>query len=185
MSKTVEQLTETTTAEGVDLLHLIDVSASQDLKMKKANFHNSKPYASMYMSANGTSTTVAAGSTYYNITTGGVTILLGQSNKFTYANGKMTYTGDEDIVVAIDLTLSATVSTTSSKAFFVIYINGVRYVRIESGVFITTGSSNLSNVAANGFATLSKDDYVEVFLINSTGAHNILVGQLSCTIKQV
>ena len=34
MSKTIKQLTETTTAVGGDLLHIVDVSASQDLKMK-------------------------------------------------------------------------------------------------------------------------------------------------------
>ena len=184
MSKTIEQLSEITTAKGDDLLHIIDVSASQDMKMKKANFHNSKPFGSMFLSSNVTTTPLVV-STWANLVNGSVTTTQSTSNIFTHTNGRLTYPGDDSINVSVNLTANITVATASARIFIAVYKNGVLQTNMQIGVWVITGGTTLSPIATSGIMTMAKNDYLEVFLYNANASNPVTVGQMNLNVAQL
>ena len=184
--KTVTQLSEMTTAEGSDLLHMVDKSQNQDMKMQKANFHNSKPYGEMYITQGADDITVSVINTYYNITNGGaVTTTPNLLNKVVHTNGRLTYTADEPIVTEVNLVMSGFAPTNDSSIRVAVYKSGIKQDNLECLGRVIASSPDAITVAVSGLLNLVKDDYLEVFVYNTSGAYAIRPVQLNLSFKQL
>lgn len=173
MAKTVVQLTETTIIETDDLLHVVDISANQDKKIKAANLWNGKPYGELYVSTSG-DTTIAVTNTYYNLMTGGVIATSsGNLNKFSHANGKLTYNGTETILVDIKASVSFFSALNNYNANFAIYKNGsIITPSVQNG---KADNTNPFNLALNCLTTMATDDYIEIYVKNEDSADELTV----------
>lgn len=189
MSKTVTQLTETTTVDTGDVLHIVDVSANQDKKIKVTDLWNAKPYGALYLSGNSNVSTVAVAGTYYNITAGTVTTTSGIVNKFTHdsANGRLTYTGEDDAVCKIDVALSGTMNATlgtNDEVFLAVYVNGALLTGTRVQTFWNGASSSqqYEGVALTGITTLSENDYVEIYVTTQSTTTGVIIDYLNMNI---
>ena len=182
MAKTITQLTETTTTALDDVLHLVDISANQDKKIKASSFWNGKPYGELYVATGGL-TTIALQSTWYNLTTGAAFVTTaGLLNNFSHdaATGKLTYDGTEDIVFDIAATLSILGATLGSEVKFAIGVNGSIVTKsIVNG--LADANFYYGNYKPSCLQTLSEGDYVQVFVSNETGTDNIFI--ISCNLQ--
>ena len=180
MSKTVDQLTETTTLATNGLLHVVDKANDQDKKMKAAKFWNAKPYGEFFIAGSTNSTSIAAAGIGYNITTGGTVIpTVGQLNAFTFdaANGRLTYTGEEDIVLKMDLSITwYHLGSGVKNAQISIYINSLILVKTiaQDEINANASSTKYRQTSVTGLWTLSKNDYVELYVTNHTDTSNIV-----------
>jgi hypothetical protein len=181
--KNVEQLTKITTAEGSDWLHVIDKSQGQDMKMAKADFHNSKPYGEFYLSANSTQVAIAS-TAYYPIDNNGVTTLAGGLNKFTHTNNKLTYNGVEDAVCRVNLSGTYYPASSSARVFVAVFINGVIVNQGVSYSFIAD-PSEVQNIANSFLVTLAKGDFLQVYIRNLSGAIGLIPYYVNLNVAQV
>lgn len=192
MSKTITQLTETTTVDTDDILHIVDVSANQDKKIKAANLWSGKPYGALYLNGNSNVSTIAVAGTYYNITAGTVTTTAGILNKFTHtaASGRLTYTGTEDVVCKIDVALSGTINDTLGSGGG---NDDVRIdIRVNSNLLTGTRVQGYWNGAAashqydaaplTGITTLSNGDYIEIYITQLNGTDGVIINYLNLNV---
>jgi hypothetical protein len=91
----------------------------------------------------------------------------------TDATGKMTYTGDKDVEVNIDFSVSlAPVTGTNKDIALYAAKNGTVIANSKSSSIISAGSR--SRVPITWRATLTKNDFIEVFVENNTDTVDIL-----------
>lgn len=185
MSKTTLQLTETTSMTTNDVVAMVDVSANQDKKMKKANFDNSKPYGELY-SASGGTMTVAVINTWYLPTNGaGLTTDAGLLNEFTHdsATGKLTYTGTEDILVSIDCIAGLLSDGGNDDAKGAIFVNDSIITKSTQVCYADATEHN--NQKLQCLVVLSKDDYVQTKWQNNTNTDNLTFATLHYKVTQI
>ena len=188
MSKTVKQLTETTTLKTYDLIHVVDIDNDQDKKITSASFWSSKPYAELYVLGNSTATNIAVAGTKVNWTNNGATSSAGDLIKFTHdsANGRLTYTGEGDIKVLINVSSSIGRSSASTnRTSGTIYISGAEQTKSEMQWLVGQNGASPSgrrNGVCTMLATLSKDDYVEYYISNEDDTDNQIVSYLNMNI---
>ena len=182
MSKTTTQLTETTTSKTDDVFAMVDVENNQDKKMKFADFWNSKPFGEMYLYENSTATTIVGATTPALITDGGTVTTVGELNNFTHdgATGKLTYTGEEDIVVLVSfsLTMNSVSGTIGSKAILNLNGAGVTKTKVEGVLVISTWLT----MAKSCLLTLSKNDYIQMKVTNESSNANVVVQDFNLNI---
>lgn len=185
MSKTVKQLTLTSTAKTYDLIHTVDIDNDQDKKMTHAGFHSSKPYAELYVNGNATQTSIAVASANVNWTNNGATSTVGSTNKFTHdsANGRLTYTGEEDIVVMVHASISmARVSAGTNQGSASFYLSGAQQTKSEIHWMVEQTTGGRTNGVLTCILTLSKNDYIDLFVANETDTDNQIVSYLNMNI---
>lgn len=189
MSKTVKQLTETTTAKTYDITHIVDIDNDQDKKIKMANVWNTKPYGEMYLNSNATVSTHAVANTWYDISAGGVTTTAGVLNKFTHsgANCTLTYTGEEDVTVKIDAILTVAQNSTlgtNREHEFRIKSGGASQSKATIRQFLigSGGSNQYYTVAISCVVTLSKNDEVEIESKQITGTDGVIVREMNVNV---
>lgn len=92
----------------------------------------------------------------------------------TDATAKITYVGEKDIEVNVDMSFSgAPVSGTNQDLKFYVAINGT--IITNSGAANRISSGTLGRTALPWRVSLSENDYVEAFVENNTDTINILV----------
>jgi len=187
MSKNLDQLTKVTTAEGKDLVHVLDKSANQDVAMKRADFFNSKPYGSMYMYNNGNLTTISALDTWYNVTNGAPSTSAGLINKFSHVGsaGSLTYNGDEPIIVKIDMSGDFWTPSGNSQLKCAIFKNGVILKEIQFSEQSTSTFTSPRGGASSGLVSLTNGDVITMHVKNVGFNYDTSFNNLSVAISQI
>jgi len=188
MSKTIKQLTETTTLNTYDLFHIVDVDNDQDKKIKAANLWSGKPYGELSVTANTTNDTpIAVSGTDYNITNGALTTTAGELKGFTHdsANGRLVYTGEEDITVLVNMSITAYMNAVGGSYLcaFSIFQDGAKITKAEfSDAFTGTGVAQFRNNSLTCILTMSQNSYIELYAANDTDTTDIMVYNLNMNV---
>ena len=128
------------------------------------------PHGGVYYSDIGTGTTFTTPTSYALMNAATTTTHL---KEFTNNSlGRLTYTGTNNRHVHIVSDISFKHSTGSGQdCYYAIFVNGVE--EAGSNVIQTADSANYQQIAIHWDATLSTDDYVEIYLKTASG--NIVV----------
>ena len=186
MSKTITQLTESTTILPEDMLHVVDIASDQDKKIKAANLWSGKPYGELYVTNNTTLPTV--------ITTLGVAVSITNSTLITQAGllknfthdsatGLLTYTGDEDITVMINIQCSNHLVSGVATRYLMLDLMYNDVVEVKGrgygSAYLTTARRGISITCIK---TISNGDTFSLNITNTTGTENIYVNDLNMNI---
>lgn len=110
-------------------------------------------------------------------------------NQFTFANGRLTYTGTDNITVRATMTGAGTIASGSAEIIdYIFFKNGNTAITGSSlnGTLFNVGtpSANLNNVSCQGTFTLATNDYLELFCKNSSVA-NPIFSYLNIMIEEI
>lgn len=132
---------------------------------------NSGAFSGMYMVNNATATVVSATNTEYKVL--GTTTQSTFSQKFDHANNQLTYKGAITRVFKV-LVTSTVSSGNNHQVGMYVGKNGV--VLPESETYTTTNASGrVENVVCQCLVSLSTNDYIEIFVENTTAINNITI----------
>lgn len=183
MSKTVKQLTETTSVKTSDILHIVDLPNDQDKKITNANYWGSKPFVEMTLINEPDDIIISVASTAVNIAGGLVLPAAGLINKFTFSQptGLMTYTGDNDVTgrVIVSTSLSHVAASANKQATLLVYLNGALVTKMQQQGPIISNTDGYNMFCVSGLITLSKDDFLQLFVTNETDTTNLEMRQLN------
>ncbi len=141
--------------------------------------NNSAEIAYYTMNNNATATTVASSGVAYKIA--GTTTSQAVTQKFTNTDNRATYTGAITRAFSVSAVLSCT-SGNNNQIGLYIAKNGT--ILTESEVYITTGGSGRAEGGKiQAILQLVTNDYIEIFVENSTTAANITVTELSVIVE--
>jgi hypothetical protein len=141
--------------------------------------NNSAEIAYYTMNNNATATTVASSGVAYKVA--GTTTSQSVTQKFTNTNNRATYTGAITRAFSVSAVLSCT-SGNNNQIGLYIAKNGA--ILTESEVYITTGGSGRAEGGKiQAILQLVTNDYIEIFVENSTTATNITVTELSVIVE--
>jgi len=153
----------------------------------KTRFVNSKgientaEIGNYYMTANATATTIGAVDTPVKIL--GTTTANTINQKFTHTDNRLTYSG----ALIRDFQVTATASLTSGNNNVIgLYVakNGV--VIASSEMYSTTSSGGRAeSITCQTILELNEDDYVEMYVENTTSVTNITVEYLNVICKSL
>ena len=187
MSKTINQLTETTTLDTNDLLHLVDVSANQDKKIKVANLWKGKPYGECYTYNNATNTVTPLDSAVFVTNSSAWTVTSGALNGFTLdtATGELTYTGTEDIIVSVNAFLSwyLIAGATEIRMLAEVFLNGVVVQNISAQQILRDTAVEVETTAISGLVALTNGDVLAVKITNKTNSDATRVTNFNFNVK--
>jgi hypothetical protein len=128
--------------------------------------------AFLSMRANATATTIAAINTPVKVA--GIWVIERQSIFTCTTAGRATYNGERDIVIPVDITLSAApVSGTNKTVKIYLAKNGTAIANSEMLSRIDSGDSK--NISTMWQLSITTGDYLEVFVANGSDTTNILV----------
>lgn len=154
-------------------------TSNKSLFTRNNGIINSSELSVYSMQANATPTVVASTGLEYKVL--GTTTSDSITSKFTNTNNRATYTG----AIARFFTVTSTMSVTSGNNNQIggyIAKNGT--VIPSSEVYITTnGAGRAENLVIQTIVQLSQNDYIEIFIENSTAVTNITVSSLNVIIK--
>lgn len=136
---------------------------------------NSAAISNYYMTGNSTATTVSATNTPYKAA--GTTSSASITQKFTNSSNRATYDG----AIKRDFKVTAVMSVNSGNNHQVgIYIAKNGTVLPESEMYVTTNAGGRAEGAVvQAILDLTQNDYVEVFVENSTAVANITVTEMN------
>lgn len=132
----------------------------------------------IYEQSNATATTVAAGSTWYEVTLSGTALTSGARNFDSPASGQLRYTGTPDRVFLIVANFSVSSGSANQALEFGIGLDGT----IDATSVIITDSGAISTDRAMSLSfliTLSTNEYVSLMVQNTTGANDVTVSDLT------
>lgn len=151
------------------------------LFINNRGINNSAEIAYYTMNDNATATTVASANVAYKVA--GTTTSQAITQKFTNTNNRATYTGAISRAFSVSAVLSCTSGNTNQIG---IYIAKNGTILNESEVYITTGGAGRAEGGkAQAIVQLVTNDYIEIFVENSTAANNITVTELSVIIESL
>lgn len=140
---------------------------------------NSSAISNYYMNGNATATTIGTIGTAVKVA--GTTTSAAITSKFTNTANRATYDGAILRNFKVTTVLSAD-SGNNNEVGIYIAKNGT--ILPESEVYITTNAGGRAEGGvAQVIVALAQDDYVEVFVENSTSATNITVSELSVIVE--
>lgn len=140
---------------------------------------NSSAISNYYMNGNATATTIGTIGTAVKVA--GTTTSATITSKFTNTANRATYDGAILRNFKVTTVLSAN-SGNNNEVGIYIAKNGT--ILPESEVYITTNAGGRAEGGvAQVIVALSQDDYIEVFVENSTAATNITVSELSVIVE--
>lgn len=141
--------------------------------------NNSAEISYYTMTANATATTIANAGVAVKVA--GTTISQAVTQKFTNTDNRATYTGAISRAFSVSAVLSCT-SGNNNQIGIYIAVNGT--IATETEVYITTGGTGRAEAGkVQGIFQLNTDNYIEIFVENSTGANNITVTDLSVIVE--
>jgi len=141
---------------------------------------NSAAISSYYMNGNATATTIAVVST--PVKAAGTTTSSAITQSFTNSTAnRATYTG----VIQRDFKVSAVMSVESGNNNVIgLYIAKNGTIVVESEIYITTNAGGRAEAGVcQAIIEAVTDDYIEVFVENSTGTTNITVTDLNVIVE--
>lgn len=188
MSKTVTQLTETTTLDTNDLLHLVDVSAGQDKKIKASNLWSGKPYGEVYTYNNATNTASPLNTAVFVTNSSAWTLTSGLLNGFTLntATGELTYTGAENIIVSINAFLSwhfITTGVTTIRVLAEVFLNGTVVQKISVQDTLTDDADTPTTTSISGLISITNGDVIAVKITNKINSNAVLISNFNLNVK--
>lgn len=143
---------------------------------------NSAEIGSYTMINNATVTVISVSGTAVKIL--GTTTANPINQKFSHTNNRLTYTGALDRSFIVTVCASANSVGSAKQVGFYVAKNGT--VIAESEIYVTTNtSSRAEGVALQTILDLSTNDYIEVFVENSTDTGNITVTELNTIVRSV
>lgn len=184
-SKNLKQLTEATSFLNNVLLYMVDTVTNENFKIKLANIWNNKPYADIYTATGGT-TTITLINTWYNILNGSAFVTNdGILNQFTHdsATGKLTYTGEENIICEVNALLGIVSDTNNDEIQLAITINGTIVTR--SIISSKADATFPLNSSTQALVELTNGDEVGVAIQNLTNADEMNIQNLNFRVKAV
>jgi hypothetical protein len=147
------------------------------------------PIGELYMMGNTNATTNASTNTYYKVT--GTTTTGTMVGFSSTVNGRLTYTGNTTLTFQVTANMTLFSAGSNKIARMAIVMNGAGAPVSSSGILANTAQQvNLITTSDSGYCggivTLAPNDYLEVYVRNTTSANNnITVDSLSFIVKQV
>lgn len=141
----------------------------------------SKPYASLFMAANATTTAVVTAGTYVKVA-GTTTLAL--NNLFTMpVDNRVTYTGTASINSDVNVTLSFT-DDQAGYCTFALFKNGAIASSFSAPIDMNPGgASSRGAISISTIIPMVTNDYLEVFVTSTVNTTNITVENLNFTAK--
>lgn len=134
-----------------------------------------------YYTMNGNVTATTIGATNTPVKVAGTTTSQPITQKFTNTNNRATFTGAITRTFKVTATLSCTSGNNNQIG---VYIAKNNSVADETESYITTnGSGRAEQAKVQGIFELATDDYIEIFVENSTAASNITVTDMSVIVE--
>lgn len=140
---------------------------------------NTASVGSAWMINNATATTIASTVTYYKIL--GTTTAGSENQRFNHTNNRLTYVGALSGAFKVTAVLSAS-SGNNQLLIFRIAKNGTTIAESESQV-TTSGSGRSENIKSICVTGLVTNDYIEIFVQNSTATNNVTVSELNFIVE--
>jgi hypothetical protein len=134
-------------------------------------------YAQLYMAEGAEATvTIASTAAYYEVTGGTWTLTAGGLYFDESAgNGRLTYTGDADVLVYAACMFSVNAASNNVVTHWMLGLNGVQQEESEVHRYISTGA-DVGAAAVHGLFQLSTGHYLSMFARNATSATNLQMG---------
>ena len=173
----ISALTAIGTLDDADLFAVVDSDVGVTKKATMAQLVNDivhPAYCEIYISTP-VETVVAAPSTPVKAL-GTTSLGTGLTPiRFTMpANNRLTYTGDHDMVMHIVASVSVTCASNNQTLGFCVAKNDVVYAPSAISMRISTGA-DVQSVSVSAAIELSTNDYVELWLENTTTAANVTI----------
>lgn len=156
--------------DGID----VDTDFRWNVSSNSVNVKNTRPEALVSLTGNATTTTIA--STSVPVKLAGTWVVQKQAHFTADTTGRITYDGERDLDVSIDVVVSAAQSSGSNHTLRV-------YIAIDGTVVTPTGLPLIVGSAGNAQlfktiweTTLSQNQYVEVFIQDQTAPGTVLAG---------
>lgn len=166
-------------AGGGTYLSGIDNQDNEALFVNNVGIANSSEVSQYYMNGNATATTISVQGDKYKAA--GTTTSGANTSKFTNTDNRATYIGAITRPFFITATLSVT-SGNNNQIGLYIAKNGT--VLTESEIYITTNASGRAeNGTVQTLATLTENDYIEIFVENDSSTTDITVTDLNVIIQ--
>lgn len=166
---------------GGTYLSGVDYTDNKTRFVNCKGIENTAEIGNYYMLDNTASTTISATDTPVKIS--GSTIANSINQKFTHTDNKLTYVG----ALIRDFQISANASFTSGNNQVIgLYVakNGV--VISSSEMYATTsGSGRAESINCQTITELNENDYIEMWIENSTSTSNITVEYLNVIVKSL
>lgn len=164
---------------GGTYLSGVAVTDNKTLFINCKGIANTNEVSQYYMNGNVTTTTIGATNTPTKVL--GTTTSASITQKFTNTNNRAAYVGSLTRQFIITATLSLE-SGNNNQIGCYIAKNGS--VSLDSEVYGTTsGTGRAENITIQTLVELSTNDYIEIYVENSTAISNILVTDLNVIVK--
>jgi hypothetical protein len=158
--------------------NLANPTSAQDAATK--NYVDTPPIGEMYMIANATATTISSTASYTKVlgtTTSGVL------SGFTMpSNNRLTYTGTTTLNFRVNVAAACTFGNNNQVYRISVFKNGVLVASSEMQQSNTATGENKSSPCQCA-VSLATNDFIEVFIRNTTATNNITVSFLNVIIK--
>lgn len=102
---------------------------------------------------------------------------------FVHTNNRITYTGVTTRIFSVQGIVS--LESGNNKQIHVAFFQNEAIKACSEQQITTSGAGKASNMAFQCLAQLAKDDFIEVFVKNSTNTDNITLDNLNVIVKQL
>lgn len=166
---------------GGTYLSGIDYTDNKTRFVNCKGIENTAEIGNYYMLDNTVSTTISATDTPVKIS--GSTTVNSINQKFSHTDNKLTYTG----ALIRDFQISANASFTSGNNQVIgLYVAKNGSVIASSEMYATTsGSGRAESINCQTIIEMSQNDYIEMWVENSTSTSNITVEYLNVIVKSL
>lgn len=160
----------------------VQFSDNKSLFVNCRGISNSAEIANYHMANNATLTDIITINTPVKVA--GTTTASSINQRFTHSNNRVTYIGAITRSFRVASVASVTSSSANKQIGFYVAKNGV--VIDESEMYMTTNTnSRAESIAIQTIVTLSTNDYLEIYVENSTDATDITVTFLNTIVESL
>lgn len=160
----------------------VQFSDNKPLFVNCRGISNSAEIANYHMANNATLTDIITVNTPVKVA--GTTTASSINQRFTHSNNRVTYIGAITRSFRVSSVASVTSSSSNKQIGFYVAKNGV--VIDESEMYMTTNTnSRAESIAIQTIITLSTNDYLEIYVENSTDATDITVTFLNTIVESL
>lgn len=168
---------------GGTYLSGLDATSNISLFANCVGITNTSTRGFMYMLDNTTATAITGTASYFKAA--GTTLAMSTNSKFTMpASNRLTYTGAFTQSFMITLNCNVRTSVSTQTINIVIAKNGARIPESEMTILCAAGSTP-SFGATQIVVELTTDDYVELFVRNTSSVNNIIVSDLNMNVVKI
>jgi hypothetical protein len=173
---TVSGNNNSTTLSATTLSATTIYSANTELSLIVSNIiANNVSYGEMYMLANATATVISNTTSFFRMS--GTTNAGNLKNFTAPATNRITYTGATNITASTNVNMSVTSASNNQVIRITIFKTGTQIAATEFEMKLTP-SNNTQPISLAFITSLAQNDYLEVYLKNTTGANNITINSL-------